>query len=93
MSHYAIRNPRRLSWERTPEGLWLLEAAEDSNRISVAASGERWNEALDDLWVGRVRDPAETARAMYERGELLIEEYESALDRGMGLGRERGEVL
>jgi hypothetical protein len=30
---------------------------------------------------------------MYERGELLIEEYESALDRGMGLGRERGEVL
>jgi hypothetical protein len=51
MSHYAIRNPRRLSWERTPEGLWLLEAAEDSNRISVAASGERWNEALDDLWV------------------------------------------
>jgi hypothetical protein len=90
----GIRHPVGLDFRETgdlAEGEWMLTAVDaDGTRIMISASRERWAGLFRG---GRVRpSESEMARRMYERGEVEVETFESALDREQGRFDTRGST-
>jgi hypothetical protein len=57
----------------------MLTAGSGGDRLTIVASRERWAELFREAMTGHVRDPAQIARGMYERGEIDVDALERAL--------------
>jgi hypothetical protein len=90
MTEFGVRNPVHLEWTEIHDygggsRSYVLTARSGADRLSIQASPERWQRAIEDLLRGRVKEAVHVAREMYERGEVEVDVLEAELGKALGL--------